>query len=93
MSKEYGTIRWIDYYWEAPIKAEFIVREDESLNIRLEKYNGFKTSEVLHFFDHCALDKEFFEETLYKCRKIISCNKTIWVEKPMWKWLEDNPII
>lgn len=87
---EYGPIKWIDYYWEVPQNAEYLVREDSHFTVRLELLRGLKSSVVLKLFDAGSLEKDIFESTLTECRKIIGNEKTMWVEKPIWKWIKDN---
>ena len=82
---EYGKIRWIDDYIDAPASAEFILRR-MSYCIRFERYEGSKKSFTLWEFPLRALNKKHYKDTLTLCRQMIDSHKTIWVEKPFWKY-------
>ena len=85
----YGTVRYIDNYTDAPKSAEYIVRRRLDDSVTLEHYsNG--NCDVLHTFPFDAYWKDNFYDTLTKCREMIGCKKTIWVEVPSWLYLQRN---
>lgn len=81
----YGKVRYIDSYVDAPENAEYILRQLTDDSSVLEKYvNGDAIAIELATFPFDAYYKETFFDTLVECRKVINCSKIIWVEKPYW---------
>lgn len=78
-SIEYGRIRFVSFYTDAPSSAKYILRKLEGGEYIFEEYIG-KTSLTLMEFEIDT--EEELKESLRACRKIITPSKeTIWVEK------------
>ena len=87
----YGTVRYVRRYLDAPKNAMYIVREILSYGVVFEKYNENGYSEEIAKFPlsvYLVSCKDEFYLMLEECRKIIGNGKgkCIWVEKPIWKY-------
>ena len=74
----YGTVRYVENILETPESAEFFLRE-RSDDVVLERYEGYRYSEVIFEFKPNALIPENIRNTLKKARELIHSPKTIWV--------------
>ena len=80
--KEYGRVRWINSYEEAPEDA-YVVRELFDSSVRLEHYAN-NCCEVLRDFPCFSFSEVNFKDTLTRCRTIMGNRRTLWVEVPFW---------
>ena len=78
--KEYGRIRMVDSYVDAP-KCAYIIREMGDFTVRLEHYDSDQM-DILKEYPTGSFDHKCFEKTLVDARKLMGCNKTLWVERP-----------
>lgn len=84
-TQKFGSVRYVDDYWEAPKSAEYILRTNEnSLLLYLEHYEGTYSYTLREFSSLALYHKEEFEKVLLECRKTIGPSKTLWAEKPVW---------
>ena len=83
---DYGSIRYIEHYLDAPDTAEFILRQLSDGSAVLERYNRNKESMVIAEFPFDSYWESEFYQTLKKCRELIGSNKRIWVVEPEWWW-------
>ena len=74
--KEYGRIRYITSYEEAPDKS-YILRQMGDLTARLEYYSDH--IEILSEFLQGAFFEGNLHSTLLECRQIMGNNKTLHV--------------
>ena len=82
---DYGRIRYVESYMDAPQIAQFIIRERFG-EVVFERYSD-DIYTLAVFPNHVFCFKKDFEEMLTKCRKLISSSQTIWCECPIWKKL------
>ena len=81
-STNYGRIKYVKSYIDAPSSARYILRKMEGGEYLFEEYlNNNTTSIILKEFDE-ILSPEKLKEVLIECRQIIVPSRAIiWVEK------------